>query len=265
MPGSSWPRRSRRKRPNCAAPSYYRARCAQSAREGRYRLLDWLAWADLEIDNIRAVLRRCLDRGDAATGLHLSASLGWYWITRATSEGIRWLEEFVAAKDTADADPQVLGWAQFMRGFLAVLKADPAAAGPPLHAAVAVARQTGQRQLLSEALSMAAVVANMAGDRAEARRLLGEADAAAASLGRAYPSGLIAVLQARALDGFFGRRSRRGPGRRRAGGGPGPGDRRPVRARDHAAEPGLSRAAGRRTGRGQAATHRGAADRPRDR
>src|SRR6266702_3625816 len=182
---------------------YYRARCAQSALEGRYRLLDWLAWADLEIDNIRAVLRRCLNRGDAAAGLHLAASLGWYWITRATTEGIRWLDEFLAAKDTADADPQVLGWAQFMRGFLAVLKADPAAAGPPLHAAVAVARPTGQRELLSEALSMAAVTANMAGDRAEARRLLGEADAAAASLGRAYPSGLIAALQARALDGFF--------------------------------------------------------------
>jgi predicted ATPase/DNA-binding CsgD family transcriptional regulator len=182
---------------------YYRARCAQSALEGRYRLLAWLAWADLEIDNIRAVLRRCLDRGDAATGLHLAASLGWYWITRATTEGIRWLDEFLAAKDPADADPQVLGWAQFMRGFLAVLKADPAAAGPPLHAAVAVARQTGQRELLSEALSMAAVAANMAGDRAGARRLLGEADAAAARLGRAYPSGLIAVLQARALDGFF--------------------------------------------------------------
>ena len=90
-----------------------------------------------------------------------------------------------------------------MRGFLAVLKADPAAAGPPLHAAVAAARQTGQRELLSEALSMASIAANMAGDRAAARRLLDEADAAAASLGRAYPSGLIAVLQARALDGFF--------------------------------------------------------------
>jgi DNA-binding CsgD family transcriptional regulator len=178
---------------------YYRARCAQSALEGRYRLLDWLAWADLEIDNIRAVLRRCLTRGDAATGLHLSASLGWYWITRATTEGIRWLDEFLAD----DADPQVLGWARFMRGFLAVLKADPAAAGPPLHAAVALARRTGQRELLSEALAMAAVAANMTGDRAAAQRLLGEADAAAASLGRAYPSGLIAVLQARALDGFF--------------------------------------------------------------
>ena len=182
---------------------YYRARCAQSALEGRYRLLDWLAWADLEIDNIRAVLRRCLNRGDAAVGLQLAASLGWYWITRATTEGIRWLDEFLAVAATADAGPQVLGWAHFMRGFLAVLKADPAAAGPPLHAAVAVARQTGQRELLSEALPMAAVAANMAGDRAAARRLLGEADAAAASLGRAYPSGLIAVLQARALDGFF--------------------------------------------------------------
>ena len=145
------------------------------------------------------MLRRCLTRGDAATGLHLSASLGWYWITRATTEGIRWLDEFLAD----DADPQVLGWARFMRGFLAVLKADPAAAGPPLHAAVALARRTGQRELLSEALSMAAVAANMTGDRAAAQRLLGEADAAAASLGRAYPSGLIAALQARALDGFF--------------------------------------------------------------
>ena len=49
----------------------------------------------------------------------------------------------------------MLGWAHFMRGFLAVLKADPAAAGPPLHAAVALARRTGQRELLSEALAMA--------------------------------------------------------------------------------------------------------------
>src|SRR6478672_9978196 len=158
--------------------------------EGRYRLVDWPAWADLEIDNIRAVLGRCrAGGGDAAAGLQVATSLGWYWITRATTEGIRWLDEFLAAIDTADTDPQVLGWAEFMRGFLAVLKADPAAAGPPLHAAVAVARQTGQRELLSEALSMAAVAANMAGDRDEARRLLGEADAAAASVGQTYPPG----------------------------------------------------------------------------
>ena len=62
--------------------------------------------------------------------------------------------------------------------------------------------RTGATRELSEALSMAAIVANMAGDRADARRLLGEADAVAASL-TGVPSGLIAVLQARALDGFF--------------------------------------------------------------
>jgi len=86
------------------------------------------------------VLQRCLVRADAACGIDLARSMGWYWITRATTEGMRWLDEFLAAAATADADPQVLGWAHFMRGFLAVLKADLAAAGPPLHAAVAVAR-----------------------------------------------------------------------------------------------------------------------------
>jgi DNA-binding CsgD family transcriptional regulator len=84
-----------------------------------------------------------------------------------------------------------------------VLKADPAAAGPPLQAAIAVARRHGQRELLSEALSMASVAANMAGDRAAARELLLQADAIAADLGQAYPPGMVAVLQARALDAFF--------------------------------------------------------------
>jgi len=180
---------------------YYRTQCAQLAMEGRYRLLDWLAWADLEIDNIRAVLGRCrAGGGDAAAGLQVATSLGWYWITRATTEGIRWLDQFLGA---GDDDPQVAGWAWFIRGFLGVLKADPAAAGAPLDAAIAAARRTDQNGLLSEALSMASIAANMAGDRAAARRLLGEADATAAILGQSYPPGLVAVLQARSLDGFF--------------------------------------------------------------
>ncbi len=177
---------------------YYRSRCGQSALEGRYRLPEWLEWADLEIDNIRAVLQRCLTGADASRGLELATSLGWYWITRSTTEGTRWLDEFLAVPD---GDPQVTGWAYFIRGFLAVLKADPAAARPALHAAVAVARQTGQRELLTEALAMAANAENMAGDRAAARRLLEEAHAATAGL--AYPAGTLAVLQARVLDGFF--------------------------------------------------------------
>ncbi len=59
---------------------YYRSRFWPSALESRYRLLEWLEWADLEIDNVRAVLQRCLIRADAARGIELAASLGWYWI-----------------------------------------------------------------------------------------------------------------------------------------------------------------------------------------
>jgi len=47
--------------------------------------LEWLEWADLEIDNVRAVLQRCLAHADAPRGIDLATSLGWYWITRATT------------------------------------------------------------------------------------------------------------------------------------------------------------------------------------
>jgi predicted ATPase/DNA-binding CsgD family transcriptional regulator len=174
---------------------YYRSRCRQSAIEGRYRLLDWLEWADLEIDNIRLVLQRCLVRGDAACGIDLAASLGWYWITRATTEGMRWLEELLAMDD---GDSRVRAGGYFICGFLAVLKADPAAAMPALRKAVATARQAEQRDLLPEALSMASVAENMAGNKASARRLLDEAQACATGV-----PGTLAVLQAQALSGFF--------------------------------------------------------------
>ena len=177
---------------------YYRSIGQRSALDGRYRLLERLEWADLEIDNVRAVLQRCRSRADAACGIDLAASLGWYWVTRATSEGTRWLDEFLAL---AGGDPYARGWAYFIRGFLAVLKADPDAARPALQTAIAVGRRGGHRDLLSEALSMAANAENMAGDRAAAQRLIDEAQA---TTGPAYPPGPLAVLQARTLDGFFG-------------------------------------------------------------
>ena len=176
---------------------YYRATCLRAALENRFRLVKWLEWADLEIDNIRAVLRRCLTRADIQAGTDLTTCLGWYWITRATTEGIRWLDEFLAAEDGGER-----GWAYFIRGFLAVLKADPAGARPALSMAVAIARQADQRDLLSEALSMAANAENMAGDHDGARRFLDEAEATMTDL--AYPPGRLAVLQARSLNGFFG-------------------------------------------------------------
>ena len=176
---------------------YYRSRCRRSALTGN-RLLEWLEWADLEIDNIRAVLQGCLVRADAEVGIDLARSLGWYWITRATTEGMRWLDEFLAS---GGGSPEARAWALFMRGFLAVLKADPAAARPAVRAAVAAARQGGQRDLLAQALCMASIAESMAGDRASARRLLDEAHGIAADL--AHAPGTLAVLQARVFSGFF--------------------------------------------------------------
>jgi DNA-binding CsgD family transcriptional regulator len=180
---------------------YYHATCKRSARERRYGLPDWLEWADLEIDNVRAVMRRCVSRGDASRGVDLAASLGWFWITRATTEGIRWLDAFLAlAEERGNTDGR--GWGYFMRGFLAVLKADPAGSRPALHTAVAVARATGQAELLSEALAMAAVAEDMAGEYDAAGVLIGEADLAAKAVDH-YPSARAGVLQAQTLHAFF--------------------------------------------------------------
>ncbi|WP_431918546.1 ATP-binding protein [Nonomuraea jabiensis] len=172
---------------------YYRSRCRRSAAEARFRLVEWLAWMDLEIDNIRSVLRRC----PAEEGVDLVYFLGWYWMTRATSEGVRWLDELLAS---GLGDPRARARGYYMRGFLAVLQSDPAAARPALERAVTAAREAGQRSLLSQSLSLAAIAANMAGDHTATRRLSEEAHDLAAALDD-LPATLMA-LQSRALNGL---------------------------------------------------------------
>jgi predicted ATPase/DNA-binding CsgD family transcriptional regulator len=177
---------------------YYVSRCQRSAAESRYRLPDWLGWMDLEIDNVRSVLRRCLMQADFARGIDLATSLGWFWITRATTEGARWLDELLAS---APGNPGADAWAYFMRGFLAVLQSDPATARPALKRAVAAAREAGQLHPLSHSLSMASIAENMAGDRASASRLLEEARGVTSSIDDLPAT--IALLQASALGGLF--------------------------------------------------------------
>ena len=177
---------------------YYHSRCLRAAPQARYGLVEWLEWMDLEIDNVRSVLQQCLDRGEFVRGIELASSVGWYWITRATTEGVRWLDELLGS---AGGGPQTYAPGYFMRGFLSVLKADPIAARPALQHAVTAARAAGQLRVLAESLSMAAVAETFAGDRVSARRLLDEAHVITTSLDE-YPA-TIAFLQARALGGLF--------------------------------------------------------------
>ncbi|HET9847549.1 MAG TPA: LuxR C-terminal-related transcriptional regulator [Candidatus Dormibacteraeota bacterium] len=178
---------------------YYRSRCVRYQPEVRYHLAEWLEWMDLEIDNIRAVLGHCLTRRDAVRGLDLATGVAWYWITRATSEGVRWLEAFLAC---GRGNPEAQFWACFLRGFLAVLKADAAAGTEAIERALATARELGQPIFVSQALSMSSIAANLAGDRTAAIRFLDEANLVTSTLDDIQCR--ISVLQARSLHGFFG-------------------------------------------------------------
>src|SRR3989440_10962 len=152
---------------------YYRATCLQSVDQARYRLVDWLAWADLEIDNIRAVLHQCVARGDLARGLDIAASMGYYWVTHGTTESTRWLDQLLRAEDAAPAT-QVRAY--YLRGWLSLLQADAATARPWIARAVTTARETRQLTKLSESLSIAATVESVAGDLEAARRYLEQAE-----------------------------------------------------------------------------------------
>jgi predicted ATPase/DNA-binding CsgD family transcriptional regulator len=177
---------------------YYRTRCLRSADHARYRLLEWLAWAELEIDNIRAVLHYCVARGDFGRGLDIAASMGYYWITRGTTESVRWLDQLLAS---GEASPPTQVRAYYLRGWLSLLQADPAAARPWIARAVATARETRQLPQLSESLSIAATAENVAGDLASARRFLDEAEAITPGL-QDFPATIELVL-ARAIHAFF--------------------------------------------------------------
>jgi predicted ATPase/DNA-binding CsgD family transcriptional regulator len=172
---------------------YYLSRCQQFAVTGRYRLVASLAWLDLEIDNIRAVLRTCIDRGDFPRAVGMATALIWYWITRATTEGVRWLDEVLTV-------PVPVPWAYFARGFLGVLQNDPDAATRALDRGVAVARAAGLPDALSQTLAMASIAAAMRGDRASAQRLLDEARAIAGGLDDLGAT--LMTYQAQALNGL---------------------------------------------------------------
>src|SRR5260370_23064655 len=142
---------------------YYVSTCQRSAFQARFRLIEWLEWMELEIDNVRSVLRRCLTHADFASGIILASSVSWYWITRATTEGVRWLDELLAP---GRSNPETDAWAYFIRGFLAVLQSDPGAARPALERAVAAAREAGLPIAPARSPSLAAQARNMAADPA---------------------------------------------------------------------------------------------------
>ena len=52
--------------------AYYTVRCVQAEDDARHRTQEWLQWVELEIDNIRSALQKCLAASDWRRGLELA-------------------------------------------------------------------------------------------------------------------------------------------------------------------------------------------------
>ena len=179
---------------------HYRTTCLRLADGARYRLVEWLGWADLEIDNLRGVLGLCLHRGELSRGLDVAVSMRYYWITHGTTEAVRWLDQLLTGDD---ASPATLVRAYYLRGWLSLLQGDAVAARPWIARAIATARTTGQVALLSESLSIAATNEDLAGDPAAARIYLDEAEAIAPGLND-FPA-TIELLLSQGVHAIFQR------------------------------------------------------------
>jgi predicted ATPase/DNA-binding CsgD family transcriptional regulator len=179
---------------------HYRTTCLRLADGARYRLVEWLAWADLEIDNLRGVLSLCVRRRELSRGLDVAVSMRYYWITHGTTEAVRWLDQLRTAED---ASPATLVRAYYLRGWLSLLQGDPVAARPWIAHAIATARTTGQVALLSESLSIAATNEDLAGDPEAARGYLDEAEAITSGLND-FPATIELVLS-QAVHAIFQR------------------------------------------------------------
>ncbi len=178
---------------------HYRRTCRRLADEARYHLVEWLAWADLEIDNVRAVLHECVAHQDLARGLDIAASLRYYWITHGTTEAVRWLDELLLAED---ASPVTMVRAYYLRSWLSLLQDDAVAARVWIAQGVAIAREEGQPALISESLSMAASAESLAGDAAAALRSLDEVETINSRLDD-YPA-TIEFLMAQSIQAAVG-------------------------------------------------------------
>jgi DNA-binding NarL/FixJ family response regulator len=177
---------------------YYRTRCLETEDDARHRTVEWLHWVELEIDNIRSALQMCLAAADWRRGLALTTSIAYYWVTRGTTESMRWLDELLAA---ADGAPDVPARTYHFRGWLNMLQIDPEGARPWLARAIETARSSKQLAQLSESLSTASTAEHMAGDHAAARQLLAEAEAVTQRVDH-YPAAM-SLIQARAISAFF--------------------------------------------------------------
>jgi predicted ATPase/transcriptional regulator with XRE-family HTH domain len=106
----------------------------------------WTAILRADHDNLRAVLRRAIDGGDAATALRLAAALWRFWYAGGHwAEGRGWFRAVLALPSAADDATLTLARATILRaaGGIAIFQSDFGPAEEALRAALALARELG--------------------------------------------------------------------------------------------------------------------------
>ena len=132
----------------------------------------WLARLDAERDNLRAALTRCVESGDADTGLRIAAALWRFLQLRGHSaEGRERIARLLALPTTAQLRAQGLACS----GRLAWFQGDLAAARTEFEESLALNRELGDEYGIAFCLHNLGMVALSRGEYGAARALCGEA------------------------------------------------------------------------------------------
>jgi predicted ATPase/DNA-binding CsgD family transcriptional regulator len=150
---------------------------------------------DVEADNVRLVLSRCLAAGDLATGLGICTALRPCWIARGSfAEGGGWFGRFLAAGE--EGLPQsVLGRALIGRAQL-VLANEPALAETWARRGLDLCQKAGEATWVATALNLLAEAAMHGGKVQDAGDLAAAALAAAREAGNEWNEGYALGTQA---------------------------------------------------------------------
>jgi predicted ATPase/class 3 adenylate cyclase len=125
---------------------------------------EWLDLCDRENDNIRAALERCIDAGDAETGLRIGAALWRFWLQRGhLGEGRRWMDRLMRLPGPRD-HREAVARAHTAAGGLAYWDSDVPTTKTHYEEAVAIYRGLGDKLRLERALFDLAFVPMLEGD-----------------------------------------------------------------------------------------------------
>lgn len=154
-----------------AHAGYYLARveAIEPLLQGREQR-EWLAWLDMEHNNVRAALAWTLRQREGELALRLAGALGWFWYSQGyLREGARWLEHALAVPEPPEPLESIEVSAPPAGG---VAQAASATHGDDAPERVS---PTHWRALRAKALHAAALLACYQGDYPSARALNEEA------------------------------------------------------------------------------------------